>query len=110
LHSFPVNDAERPFASTQPTWRFAPSSSAPVSAFSTSSGASPFASASSPLGPYVVFAQDCVAIAPTPAFAHGTTLPTPKNFDCTATPRSPVAGSKPTTEKVATTGAVADGW
>src|SRR6266511_4354691 len=44
-------------------------------------------------------------MAPTPALAHGTTLPTPKNLLCTATPRSQVPGSNPTTEKVATRGA-----
>src|SRR5262245_30061505 len=56
----------------------------------------------SPLGPKVVFAADWVATAPTPASAHGTTLPTAKNFEATATPRSPLAGSKPTIEKVDT--------
>src|SRR5262245_61196903 len=49
-----------------------------------------------------MFAQACVATAPTPAFAHGTTLPTPRNRLCTATPRSPVFGSYATIEKVAT--------
>ena len=46
----------------------------------------------------VTFANDCVATAPTPACAHGTTAPTARNLDCTATPRSPVAGSRATME------------
>jgi hypothetical protein len=39
-------------------------------------------------------------MAPTPALAQGTTAPTAMNFDCTATPSSPVFGSKATMEKV----------
>ena len=35
-----------------------------------------------------------------PAFAHGTTFPTAKYFDCTATPTSPVSGSAATIEYV----------
>ena len=38
-----------------------------------------------------VFAQDCVATAPTPALAHGTTAPTHGNLDATATPQSPAS-------------------
>ena len=49
-----------------------------------------------------MFARDCVAIAPTPASAQGTTEPTAKNFDCTAIPRSPLSASYPTIENVAT--------
>jgi len=45
-----------------------------------------------------------VATAPTPARAQGTTARTLGNFDCTATPRSPLAGSTATIEKVATSG------
>jgi hypothetical protein len=43
-----------------------------------------------------------VATAPTPALAQGTTEPTARNFDWTATPKESVSGSKPTMEKVAT--------
>src|SRR5262245_61896318 len=39
-------------------------------------------------------------MAPTPASTQGTTGPTAKNFDCTATPRSPFPGSRPTIENV----------
>jgi len=35
-----------------------------------------------------------------PAFAHGTYAPTAKNLDCTATPSSPVSGSRATIENV----------
>src|SRR5207249_7297564 len=51
-------------------------------------------------GPKVVFAWDCVATAPTPAWANGTTAPTATNLDSTATPRSFVFGSNPTMLKV----------
>src|SRR3954447_13741299 len=44
--------------------------------------------------------NDCVATAPTPASAHGTSPPTANQCDCTATPISPVAGSNATMEKV----------
>ena len=39
-----------------------------------------------------------------PGRAHGTTEPTEKYFDWTATPTSPVSGSAATMEKVALTG------
>ena len=43
-------------------------------------------------------------MAPTPASAHGTTAPTAKYREATATPRSPVTGSKATIENVAFAG------
>src|SRR4051794_19791745 len=43
---------------------------------------------------------DCVATAPTPARAHETTEPTENQCDWTATPSSPVAGSRATMEYV----------
>src|ERR1041385_4913274 len=46
--------------------------------------------------------KDCVATAPTPASAKGTSPPTANQCDCTATPISPVAGSNATMEKVCT--------
>jgi len=45
-------------------------------------------------------AKDWVATAPTPARAHGTTAPTDRNLEATATPHSPVAGSAATMENV----------
>src|SRR5436190_11362147 len=60
---------------------------------------------SRPRGPYVTFAKLCVAMAPTPAFANGTTTPTPSTFDATATPHSFVSGSRATIENVFTFGA-----
>src|SRR4029079_3420367 len=70
--------------------------------------ASPGAIASSSAGTIAVFAAAWVAIAPTPARAHGTTAPTPRNFDWTATARSPVAGSRATIEKVIRSASVLD--
>ena len=63
-------------------------------------GRGPPSSSARPFGPYVTFANDWVAIAPTSARAHGTTAPTARNFDWVATPRSPVAGSSATIEYV----------
>jgi hypothetical protein len=42
--------------------------------------------------------KDCVAMAPTPASAHGTNGPTENQCDCTATPSCPVSGSRATME------------
>ena len=54
-----------------------------------------------------MFAEACVATAPTPAFAHGTTVPTAKKRLATATPTSPVAGSVAAMENVAGSGGAA---
>jgi hypothetical protein len=51
-------------------------------------------------GPYAATPAACVATAPTPARAQGTTAPTQKYFDCTATPTSPVTVSTATIEYV----------
>ena len=86
---------------TTPSWRVSrPSSSARASA-SAVAGSRPASSSSSTAGPYAATPAACVATAPTPAFAHGTTAPTAKYFDCTAQPTSPVASSAATIEKVA---------
>ena len=45
-----------------------------------------------------LFVKDCVATAPTPASAQGTVEPTENQCDCTATPSSPVSGSRATME------------
>ena len=42
--------------------------------------------------------KDWVAIAPTPASAQGQSEPTENQCDCTATPISPVSGSRATIE------------
>src|SRR5512142_741121 len=55
-----------------------------------------------------MFASACVATAPAPARAHGTTEPTARNFEATATPRSPVSGSRATIEKVTPASRLAD--
>jgi hypothetical protein len=54
-----------------------------------------------PSGPKAVLAKDWVATAPAPTAAHGTTEPTARNFDATATPISPARKSTATMEKVA---------
>ena len=89
-------EAARPRASTIPTCRCAESLSAAISFLSTSFGAIPRFIIASAFGPYAVFAYDCVATAPTPVAAKGTTDPTETNFDSTATPRSFVFGSNAT--------------
>src|SRR5690606_17186342 len=84
------------------TWRTLLPGSSATRLSMTSSGDKPFSNNVNHTGPKAVFAQDCVATAPTLAFAHGTTEPTAKNFDWTATPTSPVSGSAATIENVAT--------
>ncbi len=49
-------------------------------------------------GPYSTRAMAWVATAPAPGRAHVTTDPTENQCDCTATPISPVAGSRATME------------
>src|SRR5215208_6202692 len=53
-----------------------------------------------PRGPKEVLAKDCVATAPLPACAHGTTAPTAGNFDATATPQACSSRSQATMENV----------
>jgi hypothetical protein len=48
----------------------------------------------------VALIQACVAIAPIPAIAQGVTTPMATNLDWTATPNSPVWGSRATIENV----------
>ena len=48
--------------------------------------------------PWTTSPNACVATAPTPALAHGTSEPTANMQDATATPSSPVAGSRATIE------------
>ena len=98
MHFSPVHAATRPLASTIATWRTARCSSAAVSWSSASCGLLPPRISSSPLGPYDTSTNDCVATAPTPGSAQGTVGPTWNQWDCTATPRSPVAGSRATIE------------
>ena len=71
MHLEPVNVAARPDASTNPTWRSSRPSSAASSRSSAGCAPTPAPISSSPSGPNDVFAQDCVATAPTPARAHG---------------------------------------
>src|SRR5437899_209852 len=52
-------------------------------------------------------AADCVATAPTPASAQETRDPTENQWDWTATPISPVFGSRPTIENVCAIGPLA---
>jgi hypothetical protein len=56
----------------------------------------PARSISSPIGPKLMLTDAWVAIAPTPASSHGTTGPTPRKCDWTATPKRPVTGSRAT--------------
>src|SRR4051812_38514661 len=90
-----------------PTCRALGSASSRSRIFSVSSAVAPRCSSSSPRGPNATFAFACVATAPALALAYGTTLPTLKNRDATATPSSFVFGSRATMEKVATSCAYA---
>jgi len=99
---FPVYVADLPSAATMPNWRWPGLSSFRTRTVTISSGVSPFSRSSRPRHPKEVFIKDCVATAPTPAFAQGTTCPTAKKRDATATPISFAAGSRATMEKVAT--------
>src|SRR6476620_7467808 len=89
-----------PCASTHPTCRYPRSASGSRPASSAAPAGRPLPNSPRPSGPKSVFAHDCVATAPAPARAHGTTAPTHGNLDATATPRSPVAASNATIEKV----------
>src|SRR4051812_9326578 len=90
-----------------PSCRALGSASSRSRIFSVSSAVAPRCSRSSPRGPNATFAFACVATAPALALAYGTTLPTLKNRDATATPSSFVFGSRATMEKVATSCAYA---
>src|SRR5215467_5811371 len=57
-----------------------------------------------PRGPKAARVEACVAMAPAPARAHGTRVPTVRARDATATPTSPVAVSQATIEKVPVSG------
>src|SRR5436190_24358618 len=92
-----------------PSCRCARSASAAVSRSTASCAEQPPRRSSSPSGPYRGLAYDWVAIAPTCGSAHGTTDPTARNFDCTATPHCAAGTSQATIEYVATTGSRAIG-
>ena len=62
----------------------------------TSAAACPARSISSPIGPRLMLTDAWVAIAPTPASSQGTTGPTPRKCDWTATAKRPVSGSRAT--------------
>src|SRR5512139_1100477 len=100
MHFAPVCDATRPSASTKPSWRVACCGSAAVSCAIASAGGTPSRMSARPFGPYDGSANAWVATAPTPGSAHVTMLPTENQCDCTATPRSPVIGSRATIENV----------
>src|SRR5271165_1058506 len=100
MHFDPVKVAERPFASTIPNCLSLRPASSAINASATFAGSKPFFRRLRARGPYDVFANACVAIAPTPLLTNGTTAPTLRNFDCTPMPISPVFGSTATIEKV----------
>ena len=74
----PVCAAARPAASTIATCRLAAPSSSASSRANASGADTPAAISSTPLGPYEISHIACVATAPTPGRAHGTTGPTEK--------------------------------
>src|SRR5262245_43539952 len=102
MQDLPVWVATPPFASTIPTCRTSRPASPATSAASASGAARPAFISERPSGPYEGSTNDWVATAPTPASAQGTIDPTENQWLWTATPRSPVAGSRATIEYVAT--------
>src|SRR5450756_2133262 len=80
-HERPVWVADAPWASTMPTWRCSRRRSASTSVASAPVAVAPPARSARPSGPNPTLAYDWVAIAPTPARAHGTTDPTARNLD-----------------------------
>src|SRR5207253_7007308 len=82
------------------TWRSVGAGSAARAASSASTAESPDSNASRHRGPYAGSPNACVATAPTPARAQGTTVPTANIHVCTATPSAPVTGSRATIEYV----------
>ncbi len=91
---------DSPAAVTAPSCRVSRSSSSARTRASASAGGAPRSSSASARGPYTATPAACVATAPTPAFVHGTTVPTAKYFDCTAHPTSPASGSAAAIENV----------
>src|SRR5205823_7565826 len=87
-------------APTTPTCRWDASGSAATSRASASAAGRPPASRSSARGPYPRFDEAWVAIAPTPARAHGAARPTASVQVATATPSCPLPGSRATSENV----------
>ncbi len=99
-HPEPVWDAARPAASTMPTCRIASPGSDARTAPSASPAGWPSRISRSPFGPWAISVYDWVATAPTPGSTHGTPLPTLNQRLWTATPSSPVFGSRATIEYV----------
>jgi hypothetical protein len=102
MHFAPVCAATLPRASTIATCRTSRPSSFATSVRKASGAFTPPRISSSPLRPYEGSMKDCVATAPTPASAQATLDPTENQCDCTATPISPVRGSRATMEYVCT--------
>src|SRR4029079_1857276 len=84
--------------------------SLPSSSFNNTSNAScavnPLRKRSRPRIPKDLLTKDWVATAPTPASAQLTDVPTENQWLCTATPISPVDGSRATMEKVWASGSL----
>src|SRR5690242_17034605 len=99
-HLLPVQVAIPPRASAIPTWRESHTESVAARARMTSEAESPVRRSAKALGPNDGSTRAWVATAPTPASAQGTSVPTLKYLDCTATPSSCVTESKATMENV----------
>ena len=94
-----MNEAERPIRGDEPELALLAERVAGKEPLHGIVGAPrPARSRSSPRGPIVTSASAWVATAPASAAAHGTSAPTARNFDWTATPISPRAGSAATME------------
>jgi hypothetical protein len=82
----PVCAAERPSASTIPTWRVASPASVASTAARASGAVRPSRISRMPSKPCAISAKDCVATAPAPGSTQGTPAPTLNQRDWTATP------------------------
>src|SRR6478752_8533354 len=96
----PVHWLELPSLDIIPTWRKSASSSSARRRASASAAETPSAISSSPRHPYRRSVNDWVATAPTPGHAQATAAAVLNDCDCTATPISPLSGSRPTIEYV----------
>src|SRR5581483_11118193 len=100
MQSEPVWTAARPWASITATCLLGAAGSSASSRSSASRAPAPDPSSSSARGPYEISALACVATAPTPGAAQGTTAPTENQCDWTATPSWPVSESRARIEYV----------
>ena len=99
-HASPVCAAALPSRSTRPTCRWAAASSSSTIRSRATSAVAPSSSRDRASPFQATFASAWVATAPMPATAAGTTDPTARNFEATATPHDSPSSERATMEKV----------